>query len=151
MQPVPTSVCSTAAACPIQTNSSGTRNGTAAVKVATYPSKDFTGTPETTTPQNIADWKPDMWGPEDKAPRSIRYTTAFKAAKAGKYLLLAAASGEDAYKVIIDGIAVLDQPRAEGQSPRFRSLDLEAGQTFERRGGVSAALARHPFRSWPGL
>jgi beta-glucosidase len=102
-----------------------------AIKVATYPSKDFTGTPETTNPQNIADWKPDMWGPEDKAPRSIRYTTAFKAAKAGKYLLLAAASGEDAFKVIVDGNAVIDQPRAEGQSPRFSSLDLEAGQSVK--------------------
>ena len=102
-----------------------------AIKVATYPSKDFTGTPETTTPRQIADWKPDMWGPEDKAPRSIRYTTAFKAAKAGKYLLLAAASGEDAFKVIVDGNAVIDQPRAEGQSPRFSSLDLEAGQSVK--------------------
>ena len=31
-------------------------------------------------------------GPADKTPRSIRYTASFKAAKAGKYLLLAAAS-----------------------------------------------------------
>jgi beta-glucosidase len=99
------------------------------VNVATYPSKNFTGTPETTTPQQIADWKPDMWGPEDKAPRSIRYTTAYKAAKAGKYLLLAAASSEDSYKVIIDGNVVLEQPHAEGQSPRFKSLNLEAGQS----------------------
>jgi beta-glucosidase len=102
-----------------------------AVNVATYPSKDFTGTPEFSNPQNIADWKPDMWGPEDKAPRSIRYTTAFKADKAGKYLLLAGASGEDAYKVIVDGDAVIDQPRAEGQSPRFSSLDLQAGQSVK--------------------
>ena len=56
-----------------------------------------------------------MWGPEDKAPRSIRYTTAFKADKAGKYLLLAAASGEDAYKVAIDG------KRGAGPDPRRRS------------------------------
>jgi beta-glucosidase len=100
-----------------------------AIKVATYPSKNFSGQPEITTPHNIADWKPEMWGPEDTTPRSIRYTTAFKAAKAGKYLLLAAASGEDAFKVILDGNIVLDQPHAEGQSPRFRSIDLEAGQS----------------------
>jgi beta-glucosidase len=100
-----------------------------AVNVATYPSKNFTGTPEMTTPQEIADWKPDMWGPEDKAPRSIRYTAAFKADKAGKYLLLAAASSEDSYKVILDGNVVLEQPHAEGQSPRFRSIDLGAGKS----------------------
>ncbi len=102
----------------------------AAVNVATYPSKNFRGTPEVTTPQNIADWKPDMWGPEDKAPRSIRYATVFKADKAGKYLLLAAASGEDSYKVIIDGNVVLEQSHAEGQAPKFKSLDLEAGQSL---------------------
>jgi beta-glucosidase len=99
-----------------------------AVTAANYPSKNFTGTPETTTTQNIADWKPDMWGPEDKSPRSIRYTTAFKADKAGKYLLLAAASSEDSYKVTIDGNEVLNQPHDEGQCPRFKSLNLEAGQ-----------------------
>ncbi|MGA2632689.1 MAG: glycoside hydrolase family 3 C-terminal domain-containing protein [Terracidiphilus sp.] len=103
----------------------------AVVNVATYPNKTFTGTPEMTTQKNIAGWKPDMWGPEDTTPRSIRYSTAFKAAKAGKYLLLAAASSEDSYKVIIDGKAVMEQPHAEGQSPRFKSLDLEAGQSLK--------------------
>jgi beta-glucosidase len=100
-----------------------------AVSVATFPSKDFTGTPETTTLRSIADWKPDMWGPEDKAPRSIRYTAAFKAGKAGKYLLLAAASGEDAFKVLVDGKQMLAQVHAEGQVPQSTSLDLNADQT----------------------
>ena len=50
----------------------------AGVKVAIYPSKDFSGTPETATPSAIADWKTEMWGPEDKAPRSIRYTAAYQ-------------------------------------------------------------------------
>jgi beta-glucosidase len=99
------------------------------VKVATFPSKDFSGTPETATLRNIADWKPDQWGPEDKAPRSIRYTTAFKAAKAGKYLILAAASGEDTFKLLIDGKEVMAQTHAEGQIPQTRSIDLTAGQT----------------------
>ena len=99
------------------------------VNVATYPSKDFTGTPETITAENIANWRPAMWGPKDKTPRSIRYMAAYKASKAGKYLLLAAASEEDSYKVIIDGNAVLEQSHAEGQSPRYKSLDLQTGQT----------------------
>jgi len=53
------------------------------VKLATYPSKDFTGTPDVSTPPMIADYKNDWWGPEDKTPRSIRYTTAFKAPRPG--------------------------------------------------------------------
>ena len=77
------------------------------IKVATYPSKDFTGTPEVTTPRSIADYKNEWWGPEDKTPRSIRYTSEFKADKAGKYLVLAAASGSDEYTINIDGKPLL--------------------------------------------
>ena len=100
------------------------------VKVATYPNKDFTGMPETTTPSNIADYKQEWWGPEDKTPRSIRYTTSFKAAKAGKYLVLAAASGNDEYKLAIDGKPLLSPPHVEGQAPLFWTIDLKAGQTI---------------------
>jgi beta-glucosidase len=100
------------------------------ISAATYPSKDFSGAPETSSPWNIADWKPEQWTPADKSPRSIRYTMAFKADKAGKYLLLAAASGEDVFKVFVDGKQVLDQPHAEGQVPQSQSLNLEAGQTL---------------------
>src|ERR1039457_4463822 len=69
------------------------------VKVQTYPSKDFSGSPETATQQNMVDYKQEWWGPADKAPRSVRYSAAFKADKAGKYLLLTAASGSDKYIV----------------------------------------------------
>jgi beta-glucosidase len=101
-----------------------------AIHVATYPSKDFTGTPESTTPWNIADWKPDMWQPADKIARSIRYTAAYKADKAGNYLLLAASSGEDSYTVLIDGKTLLAAPHAEGQIPQSWTLNLKEGQTI---------------------
>jgi beta-glucosidase len=100
------------------------------VKMATYPSKDFTGTPETTTAKAIADWKPDMWGPEDKVRRSIRYTTVYQAPKAGVYLILVAASGEDSYTLLIDGKPVVTQPHAEGQSPRSTTVELTSGQSI---------------------
>ncbi|MGD0630516.1 MAG: glycoside hydrolase family 3 C-terminal domain-containing protein [Terracidiphilus sp.] len=99
------------------------------VKVATYPSKDFTGNPETAASNNIAEYKNDWWGPADKAPRSIRYTSTFKAEKAGKYLVLAAASGNDEYTIAIDGKPLLAPPHAEGQAPEFWTIDLNAGQT----------------------
>jgi beta-glucosidase len=102
--------------------------GAGGVKVATYPSKDFTGTPETADAKSIANWKDEWWGPEDKTPRSIRYTAAFKAEKAGKYLVLAAISGNDSYKITIDGKALTSPPHAEGQVPQFWTLDLTAGQ-----------------------
>jgi beta-glucosidase len=101
------------------------------VKVATFPSKNFTGTPETADTKMIADYKNEWWGPEDKTPRSIRYTTAFKADKAGQYLVLAAASGNDEYSVSIDGkpLATAGAPNIEGQAPQFWTIDLSAGQT----------------------
>jgi beta-glucosidase len=99
------------------------------IKVATFPSKDFSGKAEETTPWTIADWRPDMWGPDDPSPRSIRYTTRYTAAKGGKYLIVGAASGEDSFKVMVDGKEVLAQPHAEGQVPQSATIELTAGQT----------------------
>ncbi len=67
--------------------------GDGQVAVATYPSKDFTGTPEAVEKHDIAEYKNEWDGPADKSPRSIRYTAKFKADKTGKYMVLAAASG----------------------------------------------------------
>jgi beta-glucosidase len=99
------------------------------VKVETFPSHDFTGTAATGTRRNVADWKANQWEPADATPRSIRYTAAFKAGNGGKYLLIAAASGEDAFKILADGKQVLDQVHAEGQVPMYTTIDLAAGQT----------------------
>jgi beta-glucosidase len=99
------------------------------VKVETFPSKDFTGSPTTGTRRNIADWKPNQWEPADPTPRSIRYTASFKAAQAGKYLLIGAASGEDGFKILADGKQILDQVHAEGQVPKYTTIDLAAGQS----------------------
>jgi len=99
------------------------------VQVETFPSRDFTGKPETGIRQDVSDWRQEQWGPMDKNPRSIRYTAAFKADKAGKYLLLAAASGEDTFRILVDGKQVIAQIHAEGQVPRSMPLDLVAGQT----------------------
>ena len=101
------------------------------IQQATYPSKDFSGTPETLQTSLIANYRDEWWGPEDKTPRSIRYSATFKAEKAGKYLVLAAASGSDHYKVSIDGKQVVSQDQVEGQHPESASIDLTAGQTVQ--------------------
>jgi beta-glucosidase len=102
---------------------------TGGVKVAVYPSNDFTGTPQTSASSNIAGWKEGERGGEEKSARSIRYTTAFKAGKAGKYLVLAAAAGRDAYKVLIDGKPLPVAEHAEGQTPYSWLVDLKGNQT----------------------
>ena len=98
------------------------------VKEETFPSHDFTGAPETANVRGIAEYKQEWWGPADKAPRSIRYTATYKAGKAGKYLVLAAASGSDHYKVSTDGKQIIDQTQVEGQHPESATIDLSAGQ-----------------------
>ncbi len=98
------------------------------VKVETFPSRDFTGTPVVGTRRNVADWKADQWDPVDPTPRTIRYSAAFNAGAAGKYLLIAAGGGEDTYRILVNGKQLLAQNHAEGQLPRQATLDLAAGQ-----------------------
>ena len=114
---------------PMENDVFGNTHWQGRVKIETYPSNDFTGAADTAYEGNISDWKPSPWDVEQPAPRSIRYTAAFKADKAGKYLLLAAASGEDAFTITVDGKPLLKQPHAEGQVPLSASLDLTSGQS----------------------
>jgi beta-glucosidase len=100
------------------------------VKEANYPSKDFTGSAETATQHQINNYKQEWWGPADKTPRSIRYTASFKAPKAGKYLVLAAASGSDHYTVSVDSKQIIEQVQVEGQHPESSSIELNAGQSI---------------------
>jgi beta-glucosidase len=101
------------------------------VKVAGYPSEDFTGTPVEATQRLI--YADDQEGNlfQSKTPGSIRYTASYKAEKAGKYLILTAKRdwGGDELTVTVDGKQLLSPPHAEGETPQFWTLDLSAGQT----------------------
>lgn len=99
------------------------------VKVETFASADFTGTPQTVSRPNVNDYRAEQFQPVDPNPRTIRYTASFKADQAGRYVLVAAGSGEDAFNVAVDGKQLLEQAHAEGQLPKTASLDLASGQT----------------------
>ncbi len=101
------------------------------VKIETFPSADFSGTPETATRPDVADWRQVQWQPEGKSPRSIRYTATFKAGAAGNYLLIAAAAGRDTFKVMADGRQVLEEGNSEGQVPQSATLELSASQNVQ--------------------
>ncbi|MGA8741630.1 MAG: glycoside hydrolase family 3 C-terminal domain-containing protein [Terracidiphilus sp.] len=101
-----------------------------ALKEVTFPSKNFTGSPENVSVRNINNYKQEWWGPADKTPRSIRYSGSFKALKSGKYLMLAAASGDDHFTVSVDGKQIIQQAQIEGQHPESASINLNAGQTI---------------------
>lgn len=101
------------------------------LKEETYASKTFTGSRATQDKHGISNYKPEWWGPEDKTPRSIRYSGNFKATKAGKYLVLAAASGSDHYTVSVDGKQIIEQVQVEGQHPESSTVELNAGQTVK--------------------
>ena len=98
-----------------------------AVQQSTYPSKDFSGNPETASQPNVANYKEEWWGPEDKTPRSIRYTASFKAAKAGKYLVLAAASAAITTRSASTASRSSSRPRSKASIPnRPRSISAPA-------------------------
>jgi beta-glucosidase len=101
------------------------------VKVETFSSADFTGTPQFASRSNVNDYRAEQWQPVDPNPRTIRYTASFKADQSGRYLLVAAGSGEDAFNVSVDGKQLIEQEHAEGQVPHAASLDLAAGQTVD--------------------
>jgi beta-glucosidase len=98
------------------------------VKVESFPSGDFTGTPDTKTLHSIADMRAGQRGPAAPTPSSFRYTAAFKAAQSGKYLVIASAGSEDGFKVNVDGKQVLNQVHAEGAVPQYQTIELNAGQ-----------------------
>ncbi len=104
-----------------------------AIAVATFPGKDFTGTPQTATPDYVYDWNPNGWEPAAKEKHSIRYTGNYKATNAGKYLVLAGSGGwnNDQYTLTVDGKQIPLAPHAEGQFPQATVLDLNAGQTIK--------------------
>jgi beta-glucosidase len=103
------------------------------VNVDDYPSPDFTGTPSSSTEEQMTNWRPTGREAAAVNPHSVRYTAHFKAEKAGKYLILAA-SGEweaSAFKVRVNGRQILSQERAEGQIPLSATVELGAGETAE--------------------
>jgi beta-glucosidase len=69
-----------------------------------------------------------MWDAVDPNPRSLRYAATYKPEKSGRYLLLAAASGEDSFTVKIDGKQVFEQPHREGQIPLSTVIELKANE-----------------------
>jgi beta-glucosidase len=101
------------------------------VRVETYPNHEFAGKSEISTQQQINDLKPAMWDADDPNPRSLRYTATYKPEHGGKYLLLAAASGEDSYVLKVDGKQLLEQPHREGQIPLSSTIELSAGKPIE--------------------
>ena len=98
------------------------------VRVETFANHKFEGKAVESTQAQINDLKAAAWDETDPNPRSLRYTATYKPAVSGRFLLLAAANGEDFYTVKVDGRQVLDQPHREGQSPLSTTLELTAGQ-----------------------
>ena len=99
------------------------------VKIETFDNPNFSGTPAVSSARRIAMFRSEEWTPPARERRSIRYTMKYMPAKTETYLFLTGAGGSDAYKLIVDGKTVIDQPSREGQAPRYVELPLTAGQT----------------------
>lgn len=99
-----------------------------AVKVETYDNANFQGTPKVTWASNMAGFHPSEFGPRTKHPRSVRYTAKFMPKTTGKYIVVAAAGGQDTYKVMVNGKTVLSESTHEGQAPQSTEVPLQSGQ-----------------------
>jgi len=118
-----------------------------AVELTSYPNRDFTGQPETIAIQNITEGIRTSKQHEAASPKSYRYTARYKAAKTGKYLLLAYCAGweSDDFDISVDGKAIPFPPHAESQAPQSAMLDLSAGQE------ISVVVDYLPHGSSPRL
>ena len=115
------------------------------VKIETFGNPDFSGAPSTSTAPRIDTFRSEEWTPPPPTRRSIRYTATFMPENSEDYLFLAGAGGSDAYKLIVDGRTVIDQPSREGQAPRYVELPLSAGQA------ASIELDYWPDASYPRI
>ena len=98
------------------------------VKVETFDNPNFNGTPVVSSMRRIASFRSEEWAPPSKVRHSIRFTAQYVPKRAESYLFLVGAGGSDAYKLIVNGKAVLDQPAREGQAPRYVEVPLTANQ-----------------------
>ncbi len=98
------------------------------VKIETFDNPGFNGTPTVSAARRIAMYRSEEWTPPSRVRHSIRFTMQYMPAKTESYLFLAGAGGSDAYKLIVDGKTVIDQPPREGQAPRYVELPLTAGK-----------------------
>ncbi|MGC2639106.1 MAG: glycoside hydrolase family 3 C-terminal domain-containing protein [Acidobacteriaceae bacterium] len=98
------------------------------IKVETYNNPDFSGSPSVSFQRRIATFRSEEWTPPVPMHRSIRYTAQFMPHSTEDYLFLAGAGGSDAYKLLVDGKTVIDQPSREGQAPRYAEVPLTAGK-----------------------
>jgi len=98
------------------------------VKVDTFDNPNFDGTPAVSSMPRIASFRSEEWTPSTQVRRSIRFTTQYMPATTEPYLFLVGAGGSDAYRLIVDGKTVLDQPSREGQAPHYVEVPLTANQ-----------------------
>ncbi len=97
------------------------------VKIESFDNPNFSGSPTVSSARHIATFRSEEWTPSSATRRSIRFTAQYMPEKTEDYLFLAGAGGSDAYKLIVDGKTVIDQPSREGQAPRYVELPLTAG------------------------
>ncbi|MGA9245113.1 MAG: glycoside hydrolase family 3 C-terminal domain-containing protein [Silvibacterium sp.] len=116
-----------------------------AVKVEIFNNSNFTGTSQVTFIPRINSYKSEEWTPKAPHPQSIRITAQYMPKKTGSHLVLVGGGGSDAYKVLIDGKQVMEQPAREGQAPQFAEVSFTANQP------VSVQIDYLPDAAYPRI
>jgi beta-glucosidase len=115
------------------------------VKIESFDNPNFSGTPAVSYARRIALFRSEEWTPPARQRHSTRFTMQYMPTKTEDYLFLVGAGGSDAWKLIVNGKAVLDQPTREGQAPRYVEIPLTAGAP------VSIELDYWPEAGYPRI
>lgn len=119
----------------------------AGLRVETFEGPEFSGRAQEDSIDQIKYFSADIWGRDRPALHACRISGYYLPPVTGRYFVLAQASGYDAYRVLLDGQPVLEEPRRDGQSPQSTEVVLAGGRpvhvTFDYRGagaGIAADL-----------
>lgn len=93
-----------------------------------FAGPDFSGPAQEEHLKHLDHFSGDTWGRDQPVKHARRITGYYQPAVSGRYFVIAQALGHDAYRVILDGAQVLNQPSREGQSPQSAEVQLTAGK-----------------------
>jgi beta-glucosidase len=124
-----------------------TTNGKPGLKREVFSSANFEGTPVASPVDHIDTWPGNKFELRSDEHKSVRYSGSFVPAKTGRYLVLTAANGSDAYHLFLGGKEVLSQQKAESQLLHAAEVDLTEGQPIS----VRFELLPNTDKIWDGL
>jgi beta-glucosidase len=98
------------------------------LKQEIFNNSDFRGTPQSVDLVHDLNLLDSPIRTSSNHPRSVRWSGTYLPAKSGKYIFVVAASGGDAYRLLVNGKVLIHETPHEDQAPQWNYLTLQVGQ-----------------------